>query len=121
LLKTTETFVKTIETMLRSAGHEVVSAADGDNGIRRFREQKFDLVLCDVHMPGKGGHEVIEEIRRSSNEVPIIWMSGSSGWASGGAHLDPAFLRAGGGATKVITKPFRAHEILALVRELVEP
>jgi CheY-like chemotaxis protein len=71
-------------------------------------------------MPGRDGHQVIEEIRRSSNEIPIISMSGSSERATGGAHLDSPSARISGGATKVITKPFRARDLLALVRELVE-
>ena len=50
-----------VQTMLRSGGYEVVLAKNGDEAIRIFREQDFDLVLCDVHMPGKDGLEVTEE------------------------------------------------------------
>jgi len=112
----------TVAMMLRSGGHEVVAAADGDAGIRLFREQRFDLVLCDVHMPGRDGIEVVEEIRRS-HAIPIIQMTGSSERVSGGAHLDPRFLQANAkaGVLKVIAKPFRAHELLALVQQCMEP
>ena len=109
----------TVQTMLRSGGHEVVLANRGDEAIRLFREQIFELVLCDVHMPGKDGLEVIDEIRQSSPHIPVVSMTGSYPRASGGAHLDPAFLKASKkvGATKVLAKPFRAHELLAIVRD----
>jgi CheY-like chemotaxis protein len=107
-----------VQTMLRSGGHEVVLAKRGDEAIRLFREQTFDLVLCDVHMPGKDGLEVTEEIRRSSPHIPIVSMTGSYPRDSGGAHLDPAFLNASKkvGATRVLAKPFRVHDLLAVVQ-----
>jgi CheY-like chemotaxis protein len=110
----------TVERMLRSGGHEVVAAADGGVGIRLFREQSFDLVLCDVHMPGRDGIEVVAEIRRS-HAIPIIQMTGSAERVSGGARLDPRFLpaNANAGTTKVIAKPFRARELLALVQQCI--
>jgi len=108
----------TVQTMLRSGGHEVVLALRGDEGLQLFQEQAFDLVLCDVHLPGRDGLEVIEEVRGCSPDIPIISMTGSFPRASGGAHLDPGFLRASKkvGTTKVLAKPFRAHELLALVQ-----
>jgi CheY-like chemotaxis protein len=70
-------------------------------------------------MPGKDGLEVTEEIRRLSPHIPIVSMTGSYPRDTGGAHLDPAFLNASKkvGATRVIAKPFRAHELLAIVIE----
>ncbi|HEV8715686.1 MAG TPA: response regulator [Candidatus Binatia bacterium] len=108
----------TVQTMLRSGGYEVILVRNGDEAVRMFREQDFDLVLCDVHMPGKDGLEATEEIRRLSPGVPIVSMTGSYPRHTGGAHLDPAFLNATKrvGATRVLAKPFRAHELLAIVR-----
>ena len=112
----------TVQTILRTGGHEVVLANRGDEAIRLFREQTFDLVLCDVHMPGKDGLEVIDEIRQSSPHIPVVSMTGSYPRATGGAHLDPSFLRASlkVGASKMIAKPFRSHEILAVVQECLQ-
>jgi len=112
----------TVLTMLRSGGHDVAWAKHGDEAICLFRGEEFDLVFCDVHMPGKDGFEVIEEIRRSSPNIPIVSMTGSYPRATGGAHLDPAFLRASSkvGATKMIAKPFRAIELLTLVGQCLE-
>lgn len=108
-----------VESMLLSADYEVVLAIDGEDAIRQFQEQRFDLVICDVFMPKKDGFEAIREIRGLSATVPIISMTGSYPRPSGGAHLDPNYLRMSSllGATKVIAKPFRARELLALVRQ----
>jgi len=108
----------TVQAMLESDGHEAVLAIDGEDGLRRFHQQRFDLVLCDVFMPQKEGLETVREIRQSSRETPIISMTGSAP-ASDGGRLDPDFLRMSGalGATRTIAKPFRPRELLALVRE----
>jgi CheY-like chemotaxis protein len=108
----------TVQAMLRSGGYDVVMVRSGDEATVVFGEQTFDLVLCDVHMPGKDGLEVIEEIRQLSPDIPIVSMTGSYPRDTGGAHLDPAFLNASKkvGATTVLAKPFRAHELLATVR-----
>lgn len=109
--------------MLLSAGHDVVFAVDGDDGVRKFREQAVDLIVCDVFMPRKDGFEAISEIGGLSADIPIISMTGSLPRPSGGAHLDPNYLRMSRqlGATKVIAKPFRAHELLAVARQCLDP
>lgn len=115
---------ETVSAMLRSGGHVVVVAVDGDDGIRLFQEQRFDLVVCDVSMPTKEkGLETVASLRRISSNTPIISMTGSYPRSSGGAHLDPDYLRVTKefGGTRVIAKPFRASELLAAVRECVEP
>ena len=111
----------TVQAMLESDGHEAVLAVDGDDGVRRFHQQRFDLVLCDVFMPQKEGLETVREIRQSSRETPIISMTGSVPAGDGG-RLDPDFLRMSSalGATRTIAKPFRPRELLALVRECLQ-
>lgn len=112
----------TVGAMLLSGGHEVVSAADGEDGVRLFQQQPFDLVVCDVFMPKKEGLETVKEIRALSAATPIISMTGSYPRPSGGAHLDPDFLRMSKafGATRVIAKPFKSQELLALIQQCFE-
>jgi len=111
----------TVQAMLESDGHEAVLAIDGEDGLRCFYQQQFDLVLCDVFMPQKEGLATVREIRQFSRDTPIISMTGSVP-ASDGNGLDPDFLRMSGalGATRTIAKPFRPRELLALVRECLE-
>ena len=64
-----ELVANVVLAMLRSGGYEVVLAKNGTEAVRIFGEQQFDLVLCDVHMPGKDGLEVTEEIRRAAPDM----------------------------------------------------
>jgi CheY-like chemotaxis protein len=112
----------TLQAILESDGHQAVLAVDGEDGLRCFHQQSFDLVLCDVFMPQKEGLETVREIRQLSTDTPIISMTGSLP-ASDGGRLDPDFLRMSGalGTTRTIAKPFRPRELLALVRECLDP
>jgi CheY-like chemotaxis protein len=109
----------TVCAMLADGGHDAVQAVDGQDGILQFRRQHFDLVICDVIMPNMDGLELVRELRRLSAAVPIISMTGSFMRTTGGAHLNAVYLRLCSelGATKVIAKPFRAHELLPLVQQ----
>jgi CheY-like chemotaxis protein len=113
----------TVQTMLAAGGYEAVLAVDGEDGIDQFRNQQVDLVLCDAAMPKKDGLETIRDIRRLSAGIPIISMTGSYPRPSGGAHLDPGFVQMSkqAGATRVIAKPLRLEELLALIRQCLEP
>jgi CheY-like chemotaxis protein len=113
----------TVAAMLKTGGHDVALAVDGDDGVLQFREQPFDLVLCDVFMPNKEGLETVREIRQLSAATPIISMTGSVAPVPGsGGQLDPDFLRMASafGATRTIAKPFKTAELLALIQECLE-
>jgi CheY-like chemotaxis protein len=96
---------RVIRAILESGGHEVETASDGDEGMLKFRQQSFDLVLCDSAMPKRPGAAIIKEIRELSDSVAIITMSGRPA-------DEPA-----GSATRHIEKPFRASALLSVVAE----
>jgi DNA-binding response OmpR family regulator len=104
----------TVRTILASDGHEPVLAVDGEDGVRQFQHQSFDLVLCDVFMPHKEGLATMREIRQLSAATPIISMTGSI--IPTGVSDQPDFPLTNG-ATRTIAKPFRPRDLLALVRE----
>ena len=62
---------------LEANGIESVSASDGDEALRVLAGllERPDLVLLDVMMPGKGGMEFLEELRRSGSEIPVIFVT----------------------------------------------
>jgi DNA-binding response OmpR family regulator len=64
-----------VRSTLSDGGHEIREANDGESGLRMFRESRPDLVITDIMMPGKGGLEVIPEMREADSEVKIIAMS----------------------------------------------
>lgn len=61
-----------LQILLRKAGYEVIPARDGSEAMRLWREQETDLVITDLHMPGKNGLEVIMELLAHSPGVRII-------------------------------------------------
>ena len=67
--------------ILESNGYAVIQAADGDEAVRAYKEnkEKIGLVILDVVMPGKNGREVLDEIVRMSPQVKAIFVSGYTG------------------------------------------
>ena len=94
----------TVKTMLESDGHVVTLAVDGEDGIQKFGESAFDLVICDVFMPNVDGMETIR--RRAGGDGPAgIRFSRPSARLSG--------------ATKTIAKPFGRDQLLSLLWRLL--
>lgn len=98
-----------LEQTLKSAGYEVISAADGREGMMRHRSSPADLVITDLYMPIQDGSETIRELRSCFPEVAIIAMSGRP---DSGAMLSIAQNLANVG---ILGKPFVADELLAAV------
>ncbi len=111
-----ELFREFVQKALADAGFEVIPAADGDEGLRKFTEVPVDLVICDVLMPNKDGLETIRAIRSISMRMPIITMTGGI-LADTEDGLDDLRMSMAFGATLTIGKPFRASKLLKLVRD----
>ena len=60
---------------LRNGGYEVVSCADGEEALKAFESNKFDLILTDIMMPKVDGFELAESVRLSDKNIPIIFMT----------------------------------------------
>jgi two-component system response regulator (stage 0 sporulation protein F) len=97
--------------MLRSAGHEVLLAADGREGLKTYREGPTDLVITDLFMPEVDGVETILALRREFPEAKVIAISGN---ICADAMLSVA-RRLGSVAT--LEKPFTAEHLLAAIQK----
>jgi len=104
-----------VARMLTGAGHTVVLARDGVDGLRVFDRESADLVLTDLLMPEKEGIETIKELRKRVAKLPIIAMSG------GGKNFNMVYLQVAAtlGADAVIEKPFRSADIVELVEQVL--
>ena len=101
---------------LERDGYEVVEASDGEEGLRRYRENPTDLIITDLIMPEKEGIETIIEIRRDFPDVKIIAISG-------GGRVDPGqylSIAKSFGAQYTFAKPIERKELLKAVRELLQ-
>jgi DNA-binding response OmpR family regulator len=96
-----------VRELLERAGHDVVEAGDGNEGLRAFFSSRPDLVVLDVSMPGLDGWGTLERIRELS-DVPVVMLT-----AQAQELAKVRGLR--GGADDYITKPFGRQELLARV------
>ncbi|MDY0394700.1 response regulator YycF [Virgibacillus halophilus] len=93
---------------LEKEGYEVVCAYDGDEAVALAEEEKPDLVLLDIMLPGKDGNEVCREIRKTQS-MPIIMLTAKD------SEIDKV-LGLELGADDYVTKPFSNRELIARVK-----
>ena len=100
---------------LEKDGFAVDEAADGREGLRRFRQGGADLVIVDLFMPYKEGMETILEIRETAPDVRTIAISG------GGLSGEMEFLEHAEtfGASRTFTKPLDLAVLVKAVHELL--
>jgi DNA-binding NtrC family response regulator len=95
-------------SLLTEEGYQVELAKNGEEGLERFQEKPFDLVLLDVSMPGMGGLRTLEEILKLDSEAVVTMVTAY-------ATFDTAIAAMQRGAFTVISKPFDNEEIVKLV------
>jgi DNA-binding response OmpR family regulator len=102
--------------ILSAEGYRVIAAADGDEGIRCVRENRPDLVICDILMPLVDGFGVLASLRSQPETaaLPFIFLTASA---------DKENLAHGlrSGANDYVTKPFKIADLLAAVRRRLPP
>jgi len=94
---------------LANEGYEVMTAENGEEGIRLFREQAPKFVLTDIKMPGMDGIEVLKRMKAMDQEAEVIVVTGHG-------DMDSAIAALQHGASDFIPKPLR-HEVLMLALE----
>ena len=101
----------TLHTLFERAGYQVMLAQDGNEAVRLWRDHGGDLVITDLHMPGKDGIETIVELLSHTPGIRIIAMSGG-GQTKRLDLLGNATLL---GAVLTIEKPFTIDEMMNVV------
>jgi two-component system, OmpR family, KDP operon response regulator KdpE len=99
---------RVLRASLSAQGYEIHEARTGEEALTAVREQRFDLILLDMNMPGLGGLETCRQIRASS-EVAIIMLTVRDSEPDKVAALDA-------GADDYVTKPFGMPELSARIR-----
>lgn len=104
----------TLGLTLEFKGFEVVEAVNGIQGLERLREGEFDLVFCDLAMPGMGGVETIRRIREDLelNDLPVIVLSAEAREQKAQALTV--------GATDWVDKPFSPERIFEIVGQYLK-
>lgn len=96
-----------IEAALTRFGHQVETAADGREGIRKYEQGRFDVVITDYLMPEMDGRRVLQHIRGSARgRIPIVGMSATP-WLLQGAGFD-----------LILSKPFPLKQLVEAIQHL---
>ncbi|WP_217922673.1 response regulator transcription factor [Miltoncostaea oceani] len=103
-----EAIADSIAYALGRAGFRTLTAGDGGQGLRLFRQQRPDLVILDLMLPQMDGWRVTEELRREDPRVPVIVCSARTSEFDRVHGLEM-------GADDYVTKPFSMKELLARV------
>ena len=104
-----------LEEILKSAGHEVILAADGLEGMQQCHSTRLDLALVDLFMPRQEGLETIRKLKQQFPDFPIIAISGHS------LALPLLSVAQRLGATEVLQKPFLPEELLEAIKHVLQP
>lgn len=97
---------------LKQAGFDVLTAPDGDEGLRKAVELKPDLILLDLMLPKKDGMEVCKELRMQRIQTPIIMLTAKEDEFDKVLGLEL-------GADDYMTKPFSPREVIARVKAVL--
>jgi len=98
--------------LLADEGYDVDSAGGADEGLRKLADSHFELVLLDLKMEGRTGLEVLEEIRRMGNPIPVLMLTGY-------ATVDTAIQALKLGADDYLTKPCDNQALRSKIRSIL--
>ncbi|HEY0040485.1 MAG TPA: sigma-54 dependent transcriptional regulator, partial [Flavisolibacter sp.] len=104
---------KTLSEILTFEGYKLEEAVDGEEGLRKFKEKTFDVVLCDIKMPKIDGMEFLQKATESNPDVPIIMISGHG-------NIETAVEAVKKGAYDFIQKPPDLNRLLITIRNAME-
>jgi DNA-binding NtrC family response regulator len=104
---------KTLSEILSYEGYKIEEAGDGEEGLRKFREKNFDVVLCDIKMPKLDGIEFLDKSRETNPDVPVIMISGHG-------TIETAVEAVKKGAYDYISKPPDLNRLLITIRNAMD-
>jgi DNA-binding response OmpR family regulator len=100
--------------LLRAEGFDVKTAGDGQHGLELLDQSAPMLVILDVHLPRLSGFDLLRELRRRGQQVPILMVSSEDQAGLMAQALDE-------GASSFLRKPVAADLLLRAVRRLIGP
>src|SRR5512143_1227589 len=104
---------KSLSILFQKEGHRVCPASNGEDAIRQFGSQSFDLVITDLRMDGMNGIELLNRMREHRVQVPVIIMT-----AFGTIDSGVEAMRLG--ATEYVAKPFAYDELVHPANRAIE-
>jgi two-component system response regulator PilR (NtrC family) len=102
-----------LEALLIVEGYRVTTAASAERGLEALANRAFDAVLLDLMLPDKNGLEVLQDIRRLDDELPVVMITAYG-------TIENAVAATKQGAFYYFTKPFKNDEVLVVLANAVE-
>jgi two-component system, chemotaxis family, chemotaxis protein CheY len=107
---------ETLRAVLDSEGYIPIIAANAQEGIRAFADERPDVVIMDIIMPKADGNEAIRTVRMLDPAAKIIAMSGGSLGSKDYLQVASSL-----GATAILPKPFEVEDLIRLIRSCLDP
>ena len=101
-----------IQSEFELEGLAVTTAGSGEEGLKLFDSDRFDVVLLDINLPKLNGVEVLKRLKQKAPQTEVIMITGYGDVKSAVESIKQ-------GARDYITKPFKLNEILALVKQAI--
>jgi two-component system response regulator PhoP len=101
-----------LEQQLTAAGFDIDTSSDGEDGLYRAIEFNYDLAIIDIGLPKLSGMEVISELRKNENSMPILLLTARSSWQDKVHGLNA-------GADDYMVKPFQTEELIARIHAML--
>ena len=104
---------KTLSEILSFEGYKIDEASDGEEGLKKFKDKTYDVVLCDIKMPKIDGIEFLQKAGESNPDIPIIMISGHG-------NIETAVEAVKTGAYDYISKPPDLNRLLITIRNAMD-
>ena len=104
---------KALTEILSAEGYKTDEAGDGEEGLKKFKERTYDVVLCDIKMPKLDGIEFLQKATESNADVPVIMISGHG-------NIETAVDAVKKGAFDYISKPPDLNRMLITIRNAMD-
>lgn len=112
LVEDEEDLTLIVADTLRGQGYAVITAADGIEGLEKFKTEVADIVVADVMMPKMDGFSMVKEIRKLSSTVPLLFLTAKSTIED----VEEGFEI---GANDYLKKPFELRELIVRIKALL--
>jgi len=104
---------KTLGEILSFEGYKIDEASDGEEGLKKFKDKNYDVVLCDIKMPKIDGIEFLQKAGEANADIPIIMISGHG-------NIETAVEAVKNGAYDYISKPPDLNRLLITIRNAMD-
>lgn len=103
-------FLQTLSKRLSMRDFDVTAVSEGTKAIELAREERFDLALVDLKMPGMSGEQVLEALKQEHPDIEVVILTGHG-------SIDSAVRCTQGGSYSYLQKPCETDELLNVLRE----